>query len=95
MYSNCEDVDASGTTSQFKLFPNTLMFIKDIGLVYDAGIIAEIGDIHPFKNQAAHVNLQVLIGLSTSQATLRLTIPIYLSLATGICVTISWKPLTK
>jgi len=38
---------------QFKLIPNTLMSIKGIGPVYAAGIVAEIGDIHRFKDQAA------------------------------------------
>jgi len=38
---------------QLKLIPNTLMSIKGIGSVYAAGIIAEIGDINRFPNQAA------------------------------------------
>lgn len=38
---------------QVKLIPNTLISIKGIGPVYSAGIIAEIGDIHRFKDQAA------------------------------------------
>lgn len=38
---------------QVKLIPNTLTSIKGIGPVYSAGIIAEIGDIHRFKDQAA------------------------------------------
>jgi len=37
----------------FKLIPNTLVSVKGIGPVYSAGIIAEIGDIHRFKDQAA------------------------------------------
>jgi len=37
----------------FKLIPNTLISVKGIGPVYSAGIIAEIGDIHRFKDQAA------------------------------------------
>jgi len=38
---------------QLKLIPNTLMSIKGIGPVYAAGIVAEIGDIYRFKDQAA------------------------------------------
>ncbi len=38
---------------QIKLIPNTLTSIKGIGPVYSAGIIAEIGDIHRFNDQAA------------------------------------------
>jgi transposase len=38
---------------QFKLIPNTLTSIKGIGPVYSAGIVAEIGDIHRFKDHAA------------------------------------------
>lgn len=38
---------------QLELIPNTLTSVKGIGPVYAAGIIAEIGDIHRFKNQAA------------------------------------------
>ena len=37
---------------QIKLIPNTLTSIKGIGPVYSAGIIAEIGDINRFPNQA-------------------------------------------
>ena len=37
---------------QFENIPNTLTSIKGIGLVYSAGIIAEIGDINCFDNQA-------------------------------------------
>jgi transposase len=33
--------------------PNTLVSVKGIGPVYSAGIIAEIGDVHRFKGQAA------------------------------------------
>lgn len=36
-----------------KLLPNVLISIPGIGPVYSAGIIAEIGDINRFKNQAA------------------------------------------
>lgn len=38
---------------QLALIPNTLTSIKGIGPVYAAGIVAEIGDIHRFKDQAA------------------------------------------
>lgn len=38
---------------QLELVPNTLTSIKGIGPVYSAGIIAEIGDINRFPNQAA------------------------------------------
>jgi len=38
---------------QIKLIPNTLTSIKGIGPVYSAGIVAEIGDINRFKDQAA------------------------------------------
>lgn len=37
---------------QMTLIPNTLTSIKGIGPVYSAGIIAEIGDINRFPNQA-------------------------------------------
>jgi transposase len=33
--------------------PNTLETIPDIGRVYCAGILSEIGDVHRFKDQAA------------------------------------------
>lgn len=33
--------------------PNTLTSVKGIGLVYAAGIIAEIGDINRFPSQAS------------------------------------------
>lgn len=39
--------------SQLEIIPNTLISILGIGKVYSAGIIAEIGDIHRFKSQAA------------------------------------------
>ena len=39
--------------AQLNLIPNTLQSIKGIGPVYAAGIIAEIGDINRFSNQAA------------------------------------------
>lgn len=38
---------------QIELIPNTLTSIKGIGPVYSAGIIAELGDINRFPNQAA------------------------------------------
>jgi len=38
---------------QMELIPNTLMSIKGIGPVFAGGIIAEIGDINRFDNQAA------------------------------------------
>ena len=38
---------------QMELIPNTLTSIKGIGPVFSAGIIAEIGDINRFPNQAA------------------------------------------
>lgn len=38
---------------QLALIPNTLMSIKGIGPVFTAGIIAEVGDINRFPNQAA------------------------------------------
>ena len=37
---------------QLSLIPNTLTSVKGIGPVYAAGIIAEIGDINRFANQA-------------------------------------------
>lgn len=37
---------------QFSTIPNTLTSVKDIGPVYAAGIIAEIGDISRFPSQA-------------------------------------------
>lgn len=36
-----------------KTIPNTLTSIKGIGHIYSAGIIAEIGDVNRFKDQAA------------------------------------------
>jgi transposase len=39
--------------AQLKVIPNTLTSVKGIGPVYTAGIIAEIGDINRFSNQAA------------------------------------------
>ncbi len=39
--------------AQMKLLPNVLISIPGIGPVYSAGIMAEIGDINRFENQAA------------------------------------------
>ena len=38
---------------QFEIIPNTLTSIPGIGMVYSAGIIAEIGNIHRFDSQAS------------------------------------------
>lgn len=38
--------------AQMELLPNVLISIPGIGPVYSAGIMAEIGDIHRFRNQA-------------------------------------------
>ena len=38
---------------QITLIPNTLTSVKGIGPVFSAGLIAEIGDIHRFRNQAS------------------------------------------
>lgn len=38
-------------TTQMKLLPNVLISVPGIGPIYSAGIMAEIGDIHRFKNQ--------------------------------------------
>lgn len=38
---------------QFSTIPNTLTSVKGIGLVYAAGIIAEVGDINRFPSQAS------------------------------------------
>ncbi|WP_307761393.1 IS110 family transposase [uncultured Phascolarctobacterium sp.] len=38
---------------QLQSIPNTLTSVKGIGLVFSAGIIAEVGDIKRFSNQAA------------------------------------------
>jgi len=40
-------------SEQIKVIPNTLTSISGIGPVFSAGIIAEIGDINRFDNQAA------------------------------------------
>lgn len=39
--------------AQMELLPNVLISIPGVGPVYSAGIMAEIGDINRFKNQAA------------------------------------------
>lgn len=49
---------------QMTLIPNTLTSVKGIGPVYSAGIIAEIGDINRFPNQAS---LAKYAGLAWSQ----------------------------
>ena len=49
---------------QIAAIPNTLTSIKGIGPVYSAGIIAEIGDVSRFKDQAALANYA---GLSWSK----------------------------
>lgn len=51
-------------SAQMTGIPNTLTSIKGIGPVYAAGIIAEIGDINRFKDQAALANYA---GLSWSR----------------------------
>lgn len=50
--------------AQMELIPNTLTSVSGIGSVYSAGIIAEIGDINRFPNQAA---LAKYAGLAWSQ----------------------------
>lgn len=50
--------------AQMELIPNTLTSVNGIGPVYSAGIIAEIGDINRFSNQAA---LAKYAGLAWSQ----------------------------
>ena len=40
-------------SEQLATIPNTLMSVKGIGPVFTAGIIAEVGDINRFPNQAA------------------------------------------
>jgi transposase len=49
--SQIKDFDKA-IAAQMQLIPNTLTSIKGIGPVYSAGIIAEIGDINRFANQA-------------------------------------------
>jgi len=50
-----EQVKLLGKTieQQFEIIPNTLTSVPSIGIVYSAGIIAEIGDIHRFDFQAS------------------------------------------
>ena len=50
--------------AQMTGIPNTLTSIKGIGPVYAAGILAEIGDVNRFKDQAA---LASFAGLSWSR----------------------------
>ena len=50
--------------AQMELIPNTLTSVKGIGPVYSAGIIAEIGDINRFPDQA---KLAKYAGLSWNQ----------------------------
>ena len=50
--------------AQMTGIPNTLVSIKGIGPVYAAGILAEIGDVKRFKDQAALANYA---GLSWSK----------------------------
>lgn len=52
MQSQIKDFDKA-IAEQIAIIPNTLTSVKGIGPVYSAGMIAEIGDIHRFKNQAA------------------------------------------
>lgn len=49
---------------QFEIIPNTLTSIPGIGLVYSAGIIAELSDINRFKN---HASVAKYAGLVWSQ----------------------------
>lgn len=42
----------NAVSEELKAFPNTLQSIPGIGSVYTAGIIAEIGDINRFENEA-------------------------------------------
>ena len=48
--------------TQMELLPNVLISIPGIGPVFSAGIMAEIGDINRFHNQAQLQNTQVLHG---------------------------------
>lgn len=52
-YGNQLEIFDKAIAEQLKLIPNTLTSLKGIGPVYAAGIVAEIGDIHRFKDQAA------------------------------------------
>ena len=51
MESQIKEFDKA-IAAQMELIPNTLTSIRGIGPVYSAGIIAEIGDINRFPNQA-------------------------------------------
>ena len=51
MESQIKEFDKA-IVAQMELIPNTLTSIRGIGPVYSAGIIAEIGDINRFPNQA-------------------------------------------
>ena len=55
MESQIKEFDKA-IVAQMELIPNTLTSIRGIGPVYSAGIIAEIGDINRFPNQASHVS---------------------------------------
>lgn len=63
MESQIKELDKA-IAAQIELIPNTLTSIKGIGPVYSAGIIAEIGDINRFPNQA---KLAKYAGLSWQQ----------------------------
>jgi len=52
-YGDQLEIFDKAIAEQLKLIPNTLTSMKGIGPVYAAGIVAEIGDIHRFKDQAA------------------------------------------
>lgn len=52
LQSQIKDLDKA-IGSYMKLFPDILTSILGIGPVYSAGILAEIADIHRFKNHAA------------------------------------------
>jgi transposase len=54
----------SAIQKQLDLIPNTLTSIKGIGLVYSAGIIAEIGDINRFDS---HASLAKYAGIAWSE----------------------------
>lgn len=55
-------------TNQMELLPNVLISIPGIGPVLSAGIMAEIGDINRFQNQAA---LAKYAGLCMAAAPIR------------------------
>ncbi|MDR1209269.1 MAG: transposase [Clostridiales bacterium] len=52
MQAQIKALDAE-ISRQFQNIPNVLVSLPGIGLVYSAGIIAEIGDISRFDGQAA------------------------------------------